>query len=267
MREQRLLRKRWRTVHIDSATEQSLLQQHRNGCQKLRPQITWGDARLEHREPYGAWRPSRPQQGIEYDDAISGTLYAQQNFRDRHVHFAVPTEEGRAAETTTTNTSPEARTSHRRSTYQWFKRPCTTPSQDSKDEKELARQWAAFDYVPQSTYVSVWDPPKSNPVKSPPPRGPCSVLKRLLRRLTQQGSRCGFKAKAPPQPRFKHAHPFDPSPWPPLPPFGSKQYTSGTVGADALTTDDASRWMRTNLEGRHPSRTLLYAADSWMVGK
>jgi len=266
MREQRRLRKRWRTVHVDSAPEQSLLYHHRKGCQKFKPDIRWGDARLEHREPYGAWKPSRPPHGIEFDEAISSGLFAQHGLRARQVHFAGSAEVASVAQTTTGHTAPDTtnKANTRWTAFRWFRRTCT-PSRGlaaTEDEKELARQWAAFDYVPQPAYVSVWNTARPTSVRCPPPKGSCAFLKRLAACVPRQGTN---RTETTLPSRFQHAHPFDFSPWPPLPPFGSKQYTSGTTGEHTLANEGVDSWTRTNSGGRHPSRTLLYAADSWMA--
>ncbi len=229
----RHLCKRWRTVHSESVPEQHLLYHSRKGCQKIKPMIAWGDARLPHRHASGgAWKHTKSVDSA-YSPVISASPYTLGRVTNRKVRFAQPV---RFEDVGTETDSPHsdiypavssAKGQRVRPFFNWFER-LTNEIRRSEDDKD---EWAAFEYTPQA-YVSVWQSTEQ-------PKG-------FLARLKSSLSQIFHKKPSPlPPAQFIHADPLDSSRYPMLPKFGAKQYHPDTVGAETLNTNGTESWTTT----------------------
>jgi hypothetical protein len=249
----RHLRKRWRPVKIESTIEQKRLHQHHRGCKGLNPVVTWGDARLSHREFYGGTGRRAEYSGYGTVPVIQPSSYTTPpTWTERKVRFAQSVDSSNeTASYGETERIADPSTSNRR--FRCIRFGARTAEMGESDEsRDLAAQWTAFEYSTQP-YVSVWKP--------------IVQRKGLFARFKSSISELFNRKTSPPrQVQFRHANPLHPSEYPMLPRFGAQQYHPDTVGADTLTTNGMASWIRTDWGGRSPSRTFLHGADSWFMG-
>ncbi len=282
----RHLRKQWRPVHAESPPERQLLHAHKRGCQQLVPEVTWGDAKLRRRAPYGpgkegerapAWQAVRPTV-VSYDETMSAPPVALPSARRVRFAQAVRFRTRRVGSEASSEADSELDKVHaalgipdgtgapapgRARTFRPVRNVCPPlrslrsllgRHRFTPEDADLALAWSAFEYHP-TPYTSVWAPP--------PPRQ-SSALRRLWSRLAP----CARpRPSAPPPPTFTHTDPsaLADAPFPPLAPFGALQYTAGTVGCESLPTDGVEAWQRMSKgTGKPPSMAMLYAARSWL---